>query len=275
MERLKAYTNNIKKSYGFIADPTKSKKDNFNSAINAYHNNTNFSVSGTRNHTNTLLTHQPMNPVVHNLCQTIQPPHGTKNLLGLGLKYCIVPPKATPDITNTMLKLAYRIRTKHYLQMADRMDNQEYIPQLYVKLKNWNPPPARPITEDKLTLFEKTSKEAIRLNNLQPYAFSNLTPNQKITLNKFKQSEEFIILPTDKNLGPAIMNRDLYIKQVLREHLTTPAYLQLTSEKALTEINNTKQLLLNAFNTYKHVLSQAEISYFNRSFKENHHVPMF
>jgi hypothetical protein len=55
----------------------------------------------------------------------------------------------------------------------------------------------------------------------------------------------------DKNLGLAVMNRDLYIEQVLREHLTTPTYLQLTSENALFEINNTKQLLLNAFHTQK------------------------
>ena len=206
---------------------------------------------------------------VHNLCQNIQPPHGTKNLLGLGLKYCVMPPKATPDIKNCMLKLVYRIRTKHYLQTTDRMNNQEYIPQLYIKLKNWNPPPARPITEDKLTLLEKTLKETIRSNNLRPHTFSSLTPNQKITLNEFKQSEEFIILPTDKNLGPAIMNRDLYIKQVLREHPTTPTYLQLTSKNALAEINNTKQLLLKAFNTHKNLLSQSEITYFTRSFKEN------
>jgi len=71
------------------------------------------------------------------------------------------------------------------------------------------------------------------------------------------------------------MNRDLYIEQVLREHLTTPSYLQLTSENALTEINNTKQLLLNAFNTHKNLLSQPGITYFTRSFKENHCVPIF
>jgi hypothetical protein len=79
----------------------------------------------------------------------------------------------------------------------------------------------------------------------------------------------------DKNLGLAVMNRDLYIEQVLREHLTTPTYLQLTSENALFEINNTKQLLLNAFHTQKNLLSQPKITYFTRSFKENHRVPIF
>jgi len=37
----------------------------------------------------------------------------------------------------------------------------------------------------------------------------------------------------------------------------------------------TKQLLLNAFNTHKNLLSQPEITYFTRSFKENHRVPIF
>jgi hypothetical protein len=71
------------------------------------------------------------------------------------------------------------------------------------------------------------------------------------------------------------MNRGLYIKQVLREHFTTPTYLHLTSEIALSEVNNTKQLLLNALHTHKNLLSQPEITYFTRSFKENHHVPIF
>jgi len=150
-----------------------------------------------------LQTRQPNNLAVHNLCRTRQPPDGTINLLGLGLKYCIVPPKATPNIKACMQKLAYKIRTKHYLLTNDRTQQTEYIPQLYIKLKNWFPPPAPLTTEALMTVFEKNLREASRINNQQNYNFTSLTPTQKTTLNEFKHSREFIILPTDKNLGPA------------------------------------------------------------------------
>jgi len=64
------------------------------------------------NQTHNLQSRQPLNLAVHNLCHDHQPPTGTKDLLGLGLKYCIVQPKATPDITTSIHKLAYRICTK-------------------------------------------------------------------------------------------------------------------------------------------------------------------
>jgi len=66
--------------------------------------------------------------------------------------------------------MAYRIRTKEHLLRNTRTDNTEYIPQLYVKLRNWNPPPASANIEEQLVQFEKQIKEA-----------SYNTPHQKPT----------------------------------------------------------------------------------------------
>ncbi len=222
-----------------------------------------------------LQTRQPNNLAVHNLCRTRQPPDGTINLLGLGLKYCIVPPKATPNIKACMQKLAYKIRTKHYLLTNDRTQHTEYIPQLYIKLKNWFPPPAPLTTEALMTVFEKNLREASRINNQQNYNFTSLTPTQKTTLNEFKHSREFIILPTDKNLGPAVMNRDDYITQVLKEHLLTPTYLQLSPEMASLRITQTKKLLIDAFQAHRHRLTKPETDFFTRSFNNQHRNPVF
>jgi hypothetical protein len=54
-------------------------------------------------------------------------------------------------------------------------------------------------------------------------------------------------MPTNKNLGPAIMNRDTYIKQVLTEHLLTSSYLQRNSAIAASQISHTKQILIETF----------------------------
>jgi hypothetical protein len=76
---------------------------------------------------------------MHNLCRGTQPPIGTKNLLGLGIKFCVVSPKPTFSIKECVKKLAYRIRTKQYLLSNKKPTNTKYIPQIYKKLKTGNP----------------------------------------------------------------------------------------------------------------------------------------
>jgi hypothetical protein len=60
--------------------------------------------------------------------------------------------------------------------------------------------------ENQLTDFEKQMKEAIDNNKQRKEAFKNLTPSQLKVLRDKKTNKEFIILPTDNNLCPAIMN---------------------------------------------------------------------
>lgn len=54
-------------------------------------------------------------------------------------------------------------------------------------------------------------------------------------LHTLKENNDLIILPTDKILGPAIINRTDYITQILKEHLTNdyaPFKLQKPSTKS-------------------------------------------
>ena len=68
---------------------------------------------------------------------------------------------------------------------------------------------------------------------------SKLTLTQKSHLNLLRSNEDFIILNSDKNLGPAIMERETYIKSVLEEHLLDEnTYENLMEQKALEMIRN-------------------------------------
>jgi len=82
-------------------------------------------------------------------------------------------------------------------------------------------------------------------------------------------------MPTDKNLGPAIMNYESYVQQVLSEHLLTSSYQFLEPNTANQRLLHTKNLLTTAFYNNKHLLSTAEITYFERSFKNQHRTPIF
>ena len=137
--------------------------------------------------------------------------------------------------------MAYKIRTKQYLLQNNNKNATPYIPQIYVKLKGWYPPPAPIDIENKLTTFEKLLKQTIHEKQKRTPNFNNLTITQRRTLEALKNNKEFIILPTDKNLGPAIMNRDNYIKQCLTEHLLTHNYKKLPNIIAMNMITSTKK----------------------------------
>ncbi len=72
-------------------------------------------------------------------------------------------------------------------------------------------------------------------------------------LNLLKHNKHLTIKPTDKNLGPAIMETKVYIKQVLTEHLLTKDYKQLTTAEA----------------------KKAELTYFKCNIHSFHRTPIF
>ena len=103
------------------------------------------------------------------------------------------------------------------------------------------------------------------LNKKKKNSTYNLTLPERSILSYLKQHQEFIILPTDKNLGPAILNRKDYIRKVLNEHLLTPAYTQLQTHLADNRIVDTKNNRLKIYNDQKHLLSKAETTFFSRN----------
>jgi hypothetical protein len=101
---------------------------------------------------------QPKNLAFHNLCKTQKLPTGTKELLGLNLKFCLSSKNITNDIHKTMLQMAKTIRTRYFLQTNGTTENNTYEKQIYIKNTTWNPPPAPLHIEDKITEFEKSLK---------------------------------------------------------------------------------------------------------------------
>jgi hypothetical protein len=71
------------------------------------------------------------------------------------------------------------------------------------------------------------------------------------------------------------MDRDTYIRQVLREHLLTDSYTQLTKNEATTQMESIKSTLVNIFQSNQHLLSKPEVPYFKRSFATRFRLPMF
>eukprot|EP00957_Ditylum_brightwellii_P082112 6244116-Ditylum_brightwellii.AAC.1 len=69
----------------------------------------------------------------------------------------------------------------------------------------------------------------------------NLLLHQRHTLCWLHQKKDFIIMKCDKNLGPAIIDHNIYIQRTLTEHLQdTSAYQYLTPFQASIKAENIK-----------------------------------
>jgi hypothetical protein len=148
--------------YGFTANPRTSLQQNFNNTIK---NTVGYEKK------------QPTNSTFHNLCTINKIPLGTKQLLGLNLNFCLASNKIPNSIPNTKRNMAYNIRTAYYLKNQGTHNNTEYIKQIYVKNRNWNPPPAPIDIKNKITEFERALQEAYsaQISKLNKVNLKNLS----------------------------------------------------------------------------------------------------
>jgi hypothetical protein len=133
-----------------------------------------------------------------------------------------------------VLRLAHSIRINYYLLENGIMDDSAYEKQIYIKNSNWHPPPAPWLVEEKITDFKKALKQKHQdlINKNKKINITNLTPLQAKATRLLKNNQNIIIKPTDKNLGPAVMDTSQYIHQILREHFLASDYNQLSQLEA-------------------------------------------
>jgi hypothetical protein len=98
---------------------------------------------------------------------------------------------------------------------------------------------------------------------------------QSLTLRQLKQHNSFTIKPTDKNLGPAILDTQTYIRQILQEHLLTKDYQRLSPESAKQLLRNLSTTLKSLITSNATKLTKAELTYFQRSLTNHHRIPIF
>jgi hypothetical protein len=249
--------------YGFCAEPGNTLQQNFNNTLNILDKAAEYL--------------QPTNLAFHNLCKHNKLPTGSRALLGLNLKFCLASNTITNDINKTVLKLARSIRTRHYLMENGLNDNKDYEKQIYITNTNWHPPPAPWDVEQKITDFEKALKQKQQLleDKYKNLKVTNLTPSQTKAMKQLKTNNTIIIKPTDKNLGPAVMDTLEYIQQVLKEHLLTDNYVQLTQAEAQKKIEALKVTLKNLISNNANSLPQPELIYFKRSLPNHFRLPIF
>lgn len=162
-----------------------------------------------------------MNLTFHNLTNKgTHLPVGVKSLLGLGLNFTPTPLDSVGHFQQKM-NLATRELS---------LDIDTFLQQLQGKLPTSSTtyPRANKPKNLKRKLKLPDALETWCYNTkLQRYRFQskrrdNLNDQQRKTLAQLQERKDLLVVPTDKNLGPAIINKDKYIRLTLDQLQSTP-----------------------------------------------------
>ena len=182
---------------------------------------------------------QPTNRLCHNLCTTLHPPSNYSFLLGLGLNFC---PTPRPTPFSTIEEVTTRFRRDFFTRVFFSGAPSDFAPgQLFIR-SDWEPPPndIPPDHRARNALFTRSVHQWYRSGKYRRRIPYNLTAYQSYLLRTIQASPEFIVFPTDKNLGPAIVERSVYVQRALADHLSDTTTYQRLSE---TDANHKIRLL--------------------------------
>jgi len=194
-----------------------------------------------------LLLSKPQHVAFHNLCLDTTNIHpGLKHLLGLGLRFC---PRPHLSTSKRDVQL-YRFKRDGWLRLhfgkEPILDKES---GLFLR-STWIPK-LESLNQDiiqRLEDFERSIGNLFRRQRLTP---SNLLPSQQATVQWLKNHDNLVVFPTDKNLGPAVMERNRYIQVAYDDHLSDKeTYERLTKDEADRRVHETRQIIKRLVNTF-------------------------
>ena len=154
---------------------------------------------------------RPTHLAFHDLTTEAKLVPNLRSLLGLGLKFIPTPRYANNFkrmYTNSFERLRRSLHLKFHFAGAAN-DDTDYNPRIYIA-SAWTPPhwtfPAAQLTP-RLDEFEARMKHLFKPRQGLP----NLLPHQQRALNALQTQGDLLIVPSDKNLGPAIIERHRYM----------------------------------------------------------------
>jgi len=67
------------------------------------------------------------------------------------------------------------------------------------------------------------------------------------------QTMDFVILKTEQNHGPAILEKDMYVQRALQDHLSSNTYWQLTTVQAQGQLRANEWIICQRVLQYHHI----------------------
>jgi hypothetical protein len=183
-------------------------------------------------------------------------------LLGLGLNFCLQPRTTTGSVA--LKETSNRFRVDAYTRMLFAGSYNDFQPgQLFLRSKNWNPDANQIPIEFRVRVQQFLRR--LRATIPQRVTSSNLTVLQSSMLANMKSSDDFIVFPTDKNLGPAVIERSEYVQEALKHLTDESTYRRLTQPQAQSRLEAIKPLLDDFLVTFKNQIDQCDRTFLRRS----------
>ena len=212
----------------------------------------------------------------HDLTTRIQPPKNLRSLLGLSLKFVPNPRYNVPwkVYESTILpRLTNDLKVKAFMacKIADDDDDEDdgYNKRMYVRT-GWTPPehlfPFPKELPRRLQTFSTAIKSLVRRRKCP----SNLLPHQRNALDYLRNQKELLVVQCDKNLGPAVIERDEYIKLVFKDHLSdTNTYRQLSDPEAKLHARRIIYFITDWLKRHKKILKKDEKRFIEHHLENN------
>jgi len=206
---------------------------------------------------------RPTNLAFHDLTTRLSPPRNLRSLLGLGLKF-IPNPLYTTRFNqlqapgNGLAHLERSLRLACFF-LAHPPPPSDYNPSMHLP-SSWIPPDKffPGILRDRLLNFAIALRTAFRPRRAIP----NLALHHRHALEYLRTQKEFFVVHCDKNLGPAIIEREEYIRLAFRDHLSDRStYHYLSSEETQEAILENETNLCLWLAQYKDVLLPSHFKY--------------
>ena len=209
---------------------------------------------------------RPSNLACHDLTTYIKPPANLKSLLGLGLKFCPIPKQTISNYSSTHKRFLRNIYIKDIFAGND--PNPNFNPRLYIRSK-WEPQPNQVSSITKLRTQRFLSSTVPLFKRRR--GRQNLLPHQQHLLRFMQQQNDLMIITCDKNLGPAVIERQAYIRLVYHDHLNdTNTYKFLTSAAAYAFIDRIAYLLRKFIKKHRQTLGKTASLFLTCSLNVEH-----
>lgn len=206
---------------------------------------------------------RPTNIAFHNLClPSFKLPAGTRCLLGLGLSFCPRPAlsNAKRDVD---FKRFYRdCNTRMFFGNSPLTEQEES--GLFVR-SGWEPSPDEVPPEFRARVSMFIRRLGALFKRRIPTS-SSFLPSQDAAFRWLQHHENIVVFPTDKNLGPAIMERDRYIRLAFTDHLNDPTtYRRLDKTTADRRIKTIRVILKKLIQNFKDERRPRDATYLQRT----------
>jgi hypothetical protein len=212
-----------------------------------------------------IILQDPRMKAFYNLCDSLTPPTGTHQLLGLRLKFCLQRQLDQDCLHNTLERITKYVCLRFALKTQERFkeNNGEYNPRLYI-LSYFKPHSADDHVKLQLHSFTSEYTKAFK-THLDPR--HNLLFYQEHVLYLLQQDARFRIVTTDRNLGPATMELGKYKHTMIKEHLDTKSFKQIFESDArlIIALSRDEARKLTITESY---LESGERVFFKRAFKK-------